>query len=463
LAPEGTVAETGLQPLGYALLNTPPKARTAIIGGGLAGLTAAWQLAQLDPTADVTLYEATGRLGGTIETIHHEGFTIELGPDSWITEKPWAEQLARDLGLASELTPSNDATRVTWILRDGKLQAMPDGMRLMVPTDLSLLTPPLFSDEAIRSYQSEPLRADELLRSAPEHDESIAAFVTRHFGPEVLRTIAAPLLSGVFGGDVHTLSVRAVMPQFVHMERTHGSLITALQQRQPAGGAIFTTLRTGTQTLVDRIAAQIPHHWLRFDTPVTALSQNCSTWNISTGESYDRLILATPAHITAQLVTQLAPWLPTESSSAILAAFTFHEHFPLPGGFGFLVPKAEPNLLLAATFVDQKFPHRTPDNSRLLRAFFTGNHDALSDEELTDKAFAALQQVLGPLPRPAFTILRRWPRSLPQYAVGHHDRVAALLQRLPPGLHVLGNAYRGVGLPDLIRDARALAHHLHGK
>ena len=453
---------------------THSKPKTAIIGGGIAGLTAAWQLAQLDITADVTLYEATNRLGGIVETVHHQGFTIELGPDSWVTEKPWAAQLAHDLGLADELTPSNDATRVTWILRHGKLEAMPDGMRLMVPTDLSLLRKPLFSDEAIRSYQSEPSRAEALRASAPDHDESIASFVDRHFGPEVLETIAAPLLSGIFGGDVHTLSVRAVMPQFVHLERTHGSLIAALQQRPPSPNSIFTTLRTGTQTLIDRMVAQLPTHWLRLNTTVDRLTRRNEGWVPHPSQphrdewdqttTYDHLILATPAHITTQLFPALTPYLPTESSSAILAAFAFREHFPLPPGFGFLVPAAEPNPLLAATFVDQKFPHRAPPNSRLLRAFLTGDHTQQTDEQLTQTAFEAMQQILGPLPTPAFSILRRWPRSLPQYAVGHHDRINALQHLLAadyPTLHLLGNPYRGVGLPDLVRDARALAHHLH--
>ena len=433
----------------------PTRKKVAIIGGGLAGLTAAWQLAQLDPTQDVTLFEASNRLGGTLETIRKEGFTIELGPDSWVTEKPWARQLAIDLGLEAELLPSNDATRITWILRHGRLQALPDGMRLMVPTHLALLEGhPLISPGALKAYREEPTRAAALRASAPDQDESIADFVLRHFGPEVLETIAAPLLSGVFGGDVRTLSVRAVMPQFVHMERTHGSLIAAFEDRKPSENTIFTTLRSGTQTIIDRMAAQLPPRWLRLNTPIHTLPD------------HDQIILATPAHITAQLVPAFAPYLPQEASSAILASFAFNEHFPLPQGFGFLVPQSEPNSLLAATFVDQKFSHRAPPNSRLLRTFFPGDHSQATDEQLTHQAFESLQQILGPLPTPAFSLLRRWPRSLPQYAVGHHDRIAALLHlqaRDYPNIHLLGNAYRGVGLPDLIRDARALAHHLHAK
>jgi len=193
--------------------------RVAILGGGLAGVTAAWQLAQRERAqgdVDVTLFEASPRLGGIIETVYREGFTIECGPDGWVSEKPWARELVRELGLHGKLIPSLDAGRVTYVVAAGKLVPLPGGMRMMVPTDLAALdASPLFSVEAKRAYAAEPGRAEELKLSAPAQDESIAAFVLRHFGGEVLTKVAAPLLSGVFGGDVAKLSVRAVMPAFV--------------------------------------------------------------------------------------------------------------------------------------------------------------------------------------------------------------------------------------------------------
>ena len=243
--------------------------RVAIIGGGIAGITAAWQLAQLardGASVEGTLFEATGRFGGIIETVHQGGFTIECGPDGWVTEKPWARDLAIELGLADELLPSNDATRKTHIYLDGRLETMPDGMRMMVPSDLDALDRShLFSDDAKRAYRNELARASELKATAPTEDESIATFTRRHFGEEVLTRIAAPLLSGVLGGDVERLSVQAVMPQFVAMERRHGSLIAALQVRNQLENtpAIFTTLRTGLGTLIDHLVAETPPHWLR--------------------------------------------------------------------------------------------------------------------------------------------------------------------------------------------------------
>ena len=456
---------------------------TAIVGGGIAGLTAAWQLDRLG--CPFTLFEASGRLGGPIETVQRDAFTIELGPDGWVTEKPWAAELARELGLSEELIGSNDATRVTWIVRDGALVPVPDGMRMMVPTDLSALQgSSLLSPDALAAYAAEPGRAPELRAAAPDEDESIASFIERHFGTEVLHTLAAPLLSGVFGGSVQTLSVRAVMPQFVRMEREHGSLILALQQAAAARlgrpeQSIFTSLRSGTQTLVDRMAASLPPGSVYLGVAVQSIAAEGDAWLLHTPAGivrFDQLILATPAHVTCDLLRGIVPGsgplLPAAASSAILVAFAFDEHFALPKGFGFLAPAGE-SALLAATFTDQKYDCRAPAGRRLVRAFFGGTTESAADErsdaELTGVALAELRRILQSsgydLPEAAFSIVRRWPRSLPQYAVGHLDRMAELDRLLAdrPTLHLLGNAYRGVGLPDLIRDARATARGIAGQ
>jgi oxygen-dependent protoporphyrinogen oxidase len=458
--------------------------RVAILGGGIAGVTAAWQLAQQERAhggIDATLFEATERLGGTVETVVRDEFVVECGPDGWVTEKPWARELIRELGLHTKLIASNDAERVTYVLSGGKLVAIPDGMRMMVPTDLAALEgSPLFSAVAKQAYADEPLCAGELMAQAPKQDESISAFVERHFGDEVLRKVAAPLLSGVFGGDVAKLSVRAVMPAFVKMEREHGSLILALQESVKARDlceekpAIFTSLQSGTGSLIDRLKAELPPAWIRLQTPVTALSQEDSQWFVEAGgerQPFDAVMVAVPAHVAkallAPLSSRMAELLTMEASSAVIAAFAFTESFALPRGFGFLAPAGEDSGLLAATFVDQKYPGRVPESGgRVLRAFFGGS-TALqlagkTDAEIAELARKELEAILGPLPKPAFSIVRRWPRSLPQYEVGHLRRVAELesLVRDQPNLWLLGNAYRGVGLPDLIRDARAAAREL---
>ncbi len=457
--------------------------RIAIIGGGIAGITAAWQLAQLarDGAAlDAKLFEATGRFGGIVETVREQGFTIETGPDGWVTEKPWARDLAIELGLGNELLPSNDATRKTHIYLDGRLETMPDGMRMMVPSDLNALDRShLFSDDAKRAYRNELARASELKAAAPQEDESIATFTRRHFGEEVLTRIAAPLLRGVLGGDVERLSVQAVMPQFVAMERQHGSLIAALQARtsRDTTPAIFTTLRSGLRTLVDHLVANTPPHWLHCNTSVESIAKSARGWQLRTHrspnvEDFDAVFVATPPPITRALLTPIDPGianlLQMEASSAIVIALGYPgtAQLPLPPGFGFLVPPGSGSNLLACTFIDQKFPGRVPPGARLFRAFFGGAPaEALlssSDEDLSALAIQELTGILGPLPEPTLSLVRRWPKSLPQYVVGHPQRIAALNRRVAdhPGLTLLGNAYCGVGLPDLIRDARAAAQRL---
>jgi oxygen-dependent protoporphyrinogen oxidase len=403
-----------------------------------------------------------------------------------VTEKPWARELAIELGLEDEIIPSNDHLRKTYIVRGRELVAMPDGMRMMVPTQWEpLLNSPLFSEEAKQAYQREPGRAGELKAAVPEADESVASFVRRHFGNEVTDTIGAPLLAGVFGGDVDQLSVRAVMPAFVKMEREHGSLISALQKisRGGSSASVFTTLKSGLQTLVDRMAAALPASSVRLAERVLKVALNEEKWRVSAPyeAEFDAVFVATPADVTRGLLSPLDSafdeLLAMDASSAIVAALAFAPEIAkslrIPRGFGFLVPQSskagaqpgEPSLL-ACTFVDQKFPHRVPDGGVLLRAFFGGASAPLlldsPDDEIVALAHKQLSALLGPLPEPSFTIVRRWPRSLPQYAVGHLERMQQLEERVRalPGLQLIGNAYYGVGLPDLVRQGREAARRM---
>lgn len=453
--------------------------RVAIIGGGLSGLSAAYELSR-DARVEFMLYEASPRLGGIVETVRKDGFVIECGPDSWVTEKPWARELAIELGLETEIIPSNDRQRRTYLLQQGQLIPMPDGMRMMVPADMAaIMESPLFSAEARLAYQREPQRADELKASAlKEHeDESVASFVRRHFSDEVTCTVAGPLLSGVFGGDIEVLSVRAVMPAFVRMEREHGSLIAALQTRANANSnAVFTTLRSGLGTLIDRMAAALPAERVQLSHQVIAVDRRDQRWNIRTidaEELFDAVIIATPVHVTRSLLRhideQFDSLLAIDATSAIVAAFAYSPEqaggLTIPPGFGYLVPQqSEANSqLLACTFVNQKFPHRAPPGGVLLRAFFGGNTAAGllsdSDDALAALVLRRLTEALGPLPSPAFSIVRRWPLSLPQYGVGHLERMAKLgsLVASHPGLDLAGNAYYGVGLPDMVRMGRNAA------
>jgi oxygen-dependent protoporphyrinogen oxidase len=451
--------------------------RVAIVGGGIAGVTAAYELARLSrdgAAVQAVLFEASKRLGGIVETVREGEFVMECGPDAWVTEKPWARELAEELDLGDEVMSSNDAARKTYVLLDKELRAMPDGMRMMVPTDLDALdASDLFSTEAKLAYRNEMERASELKAGVPEQDESVAEFVRRHFGDEVLEKIGAPLLSGVFGGDVAKLSVRAVMAPFVAMEREHGSLITALQARASSKmSPIFTTLRSGLGTLLDRMIARIPAEWIRLDDAVRFLSYGDEGWLIGTSkevERFDAVMLAAPVDVAGSLLKPVderaAELMKMDASSAVVVGFGFPDatKFPVPQGFGFLVPPGSDNLLLACTFVDQKFESRVPQGGRLVRAFFGGKAAErlmrCGNDEAAVVARLELARILGPLPEPQVTVVRRWLRSLPQYEVGHLERVAELEERVAgcDGLYLLGNGYRGVGLPDLVRDARAAA------
>jgi oxygen-dependent protoporphyrinogen oxidase len=464
--------------------------RIAIAGGGISGLATAYQLAC--DGVEFTLFEASDRLGGIVETVRSQGFVIECGPDSWVTEKPWARELAVELGLEDQIIASNDQSRRTYVQQgsEAQLVPIPDGMRMMVPAKWDpLLESPLFSQQARLAYLQEPTRAAELKASAPDHDESVADFVRRHFGEEVARTIAGPLLAAVFGGDIAQLSVRAVMPAFVRMEAEEGSLIQAVQQRaRQSPEAIFTTLASGLETLIERMVSKLPSASLRLRTPVLRIEADRGRWQLVAADGEDRfdaVVLATPLHVTQALLrplgdgARMAGLLPQQASSAIVVALAFAPAqaalMRIPPGFGFVVPQAfggesgPSHQLLACTFVHQKFPGRALEGAALLRAFFGGESgEALlgeADDSLVERARLQLSRVLGPLPEASETVVRRWPQSLPQYAVGHLERMAELESLLGtmPGLHLVGSAYHGVGLPDLIRQGRATARLLAGQ
>jgi len=449
--------------------------RVAIVGGGIAGLSAAHELHRTGHS--FTLFEKTDRLGGIVATLRKDGFVIECGPDGWVTEKPWARELAIELGLEDELILSNDHERITWVLQQGQLLPMPDNMRMMVPEDVRVvMESPLFSEEARIAYQREEQRADELKAATPDRDESVASFVERHFGGEVLRVIGAPLLGGVFGGNVYQLSARAVMPAFVQMEREYGSLILGLKAKRVARGnrppaPVFTSLKSGMGTLIDRTVASLPASSLRLNCEVSSLQRTSSGWLVNS-EAFDHLMVALPVDAASRLVStvnaRMAELVQQPTSSAIIVGFGYAaENAPkVPQGFGFLSPDGEDCTLLAGTFSDQKFSCRVPEGGKSLRAFFGGSQAkdlySQSDDVIIAAATWEMEKVLGPLPEPAIAFARRMPNSLPQYEVGHLDRMRELQTRVEHvgALHLLGNGYRGVGLPDLIRDGRAAAREL---
>ena len=455
--------------------------RIAIIGGGISGLSAAFVLEKrrlAGASLEYVLFESSRRLGGVLVTEHVDGCLVEAGPDSFLTEKPWASDLCREVGLGDQLIGSNDADRKTYILVKGRLALIPDGLMFMVPTKIApTVLSPLFSVRTklrmAREWFHPPRKADA--------DETVAAFVERHYGSEMVDRLADPLLSGVYGGEAAQLSVRAVLPRFAEMEATHGSLgramLAARKKMARASKAparpLFTSLKNGMQQLVDAVVSRLPASALLTKSRVQRIQRREGGWAVSAGYSdhFDAVIMATPATVAAELLRPTSVELASElggiqytSSVTVNLGYKGSVRAALPPGFGFLVPRSEGKRMLAATFVHNKFPHRAPEDRALLRCFIGGacNERVLqsSDEEVVNIIREELQQIIGLTADPLFTRLYRWQGAMAQYGVGHLERlgrIEGLLQQLP-GLTLAGNGYRGIGVPDCVRSGSEAAN-----
>ncbi len=457
--------------------------RIAIVGGGIAGLSAAFYLEQArrgGAALEYVLFEAGERLGGVLRTERVDDCLVEAGPDSFLTEKPWAAELCRELGLGDQLIGSNDQLRRTWILVNRRLRPMPDGLQFMVPTQTwPIVFSRLFSTRT-------KLRMVGELCSPPNSsaaDESAAALVERHFGREVVERLADPLLAGVYGGDAARLSARAVLPRFAEMEAQSGSLIRGmLAARRKRAAApplpLFSSLKEGMQQLVDAVVARLDPAALRCSAPVTGLRREGARWSLafasSPAEAFDSVILAVPAFRASDLLESVHPALaavlqqiPYNNAMTVTLGFAADSLSPslrprFSSGHGFLVPRHEGRCLLACTYVHNKFPHRAPEGQLLLRAFLNDRHRWLigqSDAEVVQLTRMELRSMVGIYAEPSFTRLYRWPAAMAQYEVGHLDRLAEIerLRAQLPGLALIGNAYRGIGVPDCIRSGRDAA------
>jgi oxygen-dependent protoporphyrinogen oxidase len=448
--------------------------RIAIIGGGISGLSAAYALEKkrrAGVEVDYVLYESSPRLGGVLVTERVDGCLIEAGPDSFLTEKPWASDLCQELGLGDQLIGSNDADRKTYILIRGRLVEMPDGLMFMVPTKI---LPTIFSP--LFSLKTKLRMAREWFH--PPHtangDETVASMVERHYGPEMVDRLADPLLSGVYGGEASQLSVRAVLARFADMEAKHGSLgramLAARRNATKPNGAprpLFTSLKEGMQQMVDALVERLDGDALTTGAPVQAVTREGGGWVVSAGlqsDHFDAVILAVSTQVAASLLRMSSPELAAELggvnySSSVTVALGYDQHVrgSLPPGFGFLAPRSEGKRMLAATFVHNKFPHRAPDDRAILRCFLGGARDeqilALSDDEILQIVHEELNLILHLTAEPLFARVFKWRGAMAQYGVGHLERlqrIETLRQKLP-GLALAGNGYNGIGVPDCVR------------
>jgi oxygen-dependent protoporphyrinogen oxidase len=448
--------------------------RAVIIGGGISGLSTAYYLAKAGVAS--TLVEREPRLGGVIRTDVVHGCVLEAGPDSFLSAKPWAMELIRELGLAEEVIGSNDHLRVTYVWKGGRLMPLPDGLMLMIPTRIL----PMVST-GLLSWPTKIRMGLEWLRR-PAHrsqeDRSVSDFVADHYGREAVDYLAEPLLAGVYGGDPSKLSVASVLPRFVELEAKYGSLTKGvlaerrIARSQAAAQPLFRTLKGGLGRLVEAIqAATVPRPEV-LQGAAEVLERGSEGYRVRVGGDWldaRNVVLACQAYEAATLGARIDPELAEllgsvpYSSSLTLALGYRKAGFSHPlNGFGFLVPKRERRRLVACTWVGTKFSHRLPDNIVVLRCFLGGEDHAVLDEPddaLVRAVREELRDIMGLTAEPLFQRIARWPRSMAQYTVGHQARMARIQDRIArnPGLHLAGNAYEGIGIPDCIRMGRQAA------
>jgi oxygen-dependent protoporphyrinogen oxidase len=443
--------------------------RVVIVGGGISGLAAAWELQARG--VDYTLLEASERLGGKIVTERADGFIVEGGADSFLTHKPWAWQLCHEIGLGDRLIGTNDARRNVYVWRGGQLHLMPRGLRLIAPLDAEgLMESTLLSDAGKHRMLDEaiiPPRAD-------GGDESLATFVRRRFGDEALEVFGEPLLAGIHVGDPETLSMRATFPNLLSLEQSHGSVTAGMRQAAAppaspgAPATAFVSLRGGMGELIDGLRARLTGD-LRLGQAVTGIDAD-RTVHTASGErlAAEAIILTTPAHAIGRLVRQVAPELAealatirTASSGTVSLGYRADEVAHPLDGFGFVIPRREPTRLLACTWSSSKLAGRAPAGHVLMRVFVGGHaHPAdvvLPDDQLVELARSELKQIMGIDAAPVLSRVFRWRDANPQYEVGHLERVARFQALCPPWLFLAGCTYSGVGIPDCVRQARATA------
>lgn len=448
------------------------KKSVLIIGGGISGLAAAHHFhTQARDAVDFRILESSARLGGKIHTAHENGFTMEGGPDSFLPRKTGVLDLCNTLGLQNDLIEANKAGLFVW--SDGRLILMPEGLMMMAPSKMGpFLKSPLISWPGKIRMGCEAF----VPARRASGDESLGNFVRRRLGQEALDKIAGPLFAGIHSGDPETLSLHSTFSLFADMERKHGSLLKAMLARKkaatgPPPASTFLSLRGGMQTMVDALEKELP---------AASVLRNWDAWRIArTRRGFevrtqsgakleaDAVLLATPAHVTANLVEELDPPLAQRlkgiryaSTATVSVAFRRTDIGHALNGTGFVISQREKRRISACTWSSVKFPQRAPDGFVLLRAFLGGARApgvaALTEEDLLQTVLDELRVTLQITAKPVLAKAFRWPQATPQYEVGHAERVAEIerLAAQEPGLYLTGAAYHGGGIPDCVQNAK---------
>ena len=462
--------------------------RLVVVGAGISGLAAAHRAVERareqGRPLELTVLEGADRVGGTIQTEQRDGFLVEGGPDSFLSEKPWALALCQRIGLEERLMRTDDRFRRTFVVWGGRLHPLPEGFQLLAPTRLA----PLLASRLFSWPGKLRMACDLVLPRGGDPDESLGAFVRRRLGREALERVAQPLVAGIYTADPDELSLSATMPRFLEMERRERSVILALwraARKAPAQHAgtsgarwsLFVTLARGMDELVQALAARLPPGAVRLKERVTGVARESGRWRIATeggvAHEADALVLAPEAHQAARMLryvdpalTHLLEGIPHASSATVSLAYRRADvRHPLDG-FGFVVPHAERRPIIACTFSSVKYAGRAPDGHVLLRVFLGGalNEGVLQgdDATLVRTAREQIGPLLGITAEPELARVARHARAMPQYHVGHAARAAAIEQAVSrhPGLRLVGGAYRGVGIADCVRSGEDAAERL---
>lgn len=493
---------------------TSAVSRIAVLGGGVSGLAAARRLAELLPTAEVHLFEATDRLGGVLQTVKRSGFLIELAADNFLVKPPQGLELCQRVGIADDLLTTDESRRRAFVVRSGRLIPVPDGFFLMSPRKLlPLLFSPALSIRGKLRMLLEPFvpRAKSNTEQST-YDESIASFTQRRLGREVFEQLVQPLVAGIYTADPERLSMAATMPQFLEFERTTGSLLRATlfqkssQDASPhsvgeedhggektafprtnnaASGArygMFIAPKHGMASLVTALAKCLSPERIHLGTAVTSITKSDNHWQlhfqpsataVNSSGSFEAVIVALPAHHAASVVDTFDNALAGElreieyAGCAVICLGFKRDQFGHPlNGFGFVVPHNERRRIIAGSFASLKFPGRAPEHHVLVRVFIGGALQPemlkLSNSQLTQIAVEELAELLNVTGAPRMSEVIRWPRSMPQYHVGHLDHIERIekLSAAHTCLALAGNAYRGVGIPQCIASGQNAAQRI---
>lgn len=443
-----------------------------IVGGGITGLSAAFylekEIKEKDLPYKVKLVEASGRLGGKISTLKKDGFTIERGPDSFLSRKTPAVKLAEEVGLGDKLV--RNGTGQAYILVNNKLHKMPSGFHMGIPTKVRpLLFSPIFSMKG-------KLRAglDFVLPKEKElQDQSLGAFFRHRFGNELVENLIDPLLSGIYSGDIDNMSLMATFPNFYHLEQEHKSLIKGLQTTLPKNPGtkkkktgMFYAFQDGFESLVKQIEQKLDEDTVALNGAVDHVEKKDHGYHLllSNGDVYkaDAVIMATPHYTLPKVFSQYDFFhefdiVPSTSVANVAMAFDQSAIKRDIDGTGFVVSRNSNYRITACTWTHKKWPNSTPKGSVLLRCYVGRPNDQevvnLSDEEIQEIVLKDLNKTMNITEAPKFSVITRWKNARPQYTVGHNERIAKVRGKMAeslPGVYLAGSSFEGVGIPDCI-------------